>query len=101
MGWSLSPYIFQKITDEYVNKLRDLEAIARPNRLPNLSSKAKEKCLRRRRLRTGARHLPFVDDFAVFASGFDETMCRKDETFALVNSLGLNIHPTNGYHTNT
>jgi hypothetical protein len=42
-----------------------------------------------------------VDNFAVFANGFDETIRRKDETFALVNSLGLNIHPTKGYHTAT
>jgi len=36
MGWSLSPYTFQKFTDVFVNKLRDPEAIARPGRLPNL-----------------------------------------------------------------
>ena len=28
-------------------------------------------------------------------------MRRKNETFALVNTLGLNIHPTKGYHTTT
>jgi len=48
---------------------------------------------------TGARLLPFVDDFAIFTDGFDETMRRKDETFTLVNNLGLDIHPTKGYHT--
>ena len=85
----------------FVNKLRDPEANAHPGRPSNLSAKAKKKWLRRRRLRTGARLLPFVDDFAVFANGFDETMRRKTETFALVSSLGLNIHPTNGYHTAT
>ena len=42
-----------------------------------------------------------MDDFAVFTTGFDETMRRKDETFTLVNILGLNIHPTKGYHTAT
>ncbi len=42
MGWSLSPYTFQKNTDVFVNKLRDPEATARPGRLPNLSSKAKK-----------------------------------------------------------
>jgi len=49
-------------------------------------------------MRTGARLLPFVDDFAVFAIGFDETMRRKNSTFALVDILGLSIHPTKGYH---
>ena len=52
-------------------------------------------------MRTGARLLPSVDYFAVFANGFDETMRRKNESFALVNSLGLSIHPTKGYHTAT
>ena len=50
---------------------------------------------------TKAKLLPFVDDFPVFASGFNETIRRKDGTFALVNSLGLNIHPTKGYYTVT
>jgi len=42
-----------------------------------------------------------VDDFAVFANGFDKTMRRKNETFALVSRLSLNIHPTKGYYTVT
>jgi hypothetical protein len=42
-----------------------------------------------------------VNDFAVFVNGFDDTMRRKNETFALTNSLGLNIHPCKGYHTTT
>ncbi len=101
MGWSLSPYTFKKCTDVFVNKLRNPEANTRPDRLPKLSAKAKKKWLRRRRLLTGARLLPFVDDFAVVANGFDETMRRKDDTFSLVNILGLKIHPIKGYHTVT
>jgi hypothetical protein len=50
---------------------------------------------------TGTRLLPFVDNFAFFANGFDETTRRNNETFALVNSLGLTIHLTKGYHTAT
>ncbi len=42
-----------------------------------------------------------MDDFAVFAKGFDEIMRRKDEAFALVNSLGLTIHPIKSYYTAT
>jgi len=99
MGWSMSPYTFQKFTDVIVNKLRDPEASARPCRLPDLSAKAKKKWRRRRRLCTRARLLPFVDDFAVFANGFDEAMRHKNETFALVNSLGLIVHPTKRYNT--
>ena len=52
-------------------------------------------------MRTGARLLPFVDDFAVFANGFDEAIRRKDDIFALVNSLGLVIYHTKGYQTTT
>ena len=84
-----------------MNKLRDPKAAARPGRTPNISAKAKKKWLRRQRLRTGARLLPFVDNFAVFANGFNETLRHKNETFDLENSLGLNIHPTKGYHTAT
>ena len=77
MGWSMSPYTFQKFTDVFVSKLRDPEATARPGRIINLSAKAKKKWLRRRRLRTGSRLLPFVDDFAVFAISFDETCAAR------------------------
>ena len=101
MGWSLSLYTFQKLTGVFVNKLRDPEATARPGRLPKCSAKAKKKWPCRRRLRSGARLIPFVDDFAVFANSFDEIMRRKNETFALVNNLGLSIHPTKGCHIAT
>ena len=50
---------------------------------------------------TGARLLPFVDDFAIFASNFEETLQRKEETFSLIRKLGLQIHETKGYHTPT
>jgi hypothetical protein len=50
---------------------------------------------------TETRLHPFVDDFAVFANGFDENTRRKNETFAFVNVLGMNIHSTKGYHTAT
>ena len=100
-GWSLPPFTFQKFTDVFVNKLRDPDATARPGRLPNLSAKAKKKLLHRRRRITIVRLLPFVDDFAVFANDFEETMRRKNVTFSLVNSIGLNIYSTKGYHTTT
>jgi len=45
--------------------------------------------------------LPFVDDFALFAKCFAAAMELKDATFALLGDLGLNIHPTKGYHTTT
>ena len=43
--------------------------------------------------------LPFVDDFTLFAKSFEAAMELKDVTFALLSDLGLNSHPTKGYHT--
>ena len=43
--------------------------------------------------------LPFVDDFALFAKSFDAAMKLKEMTFALLTELGLQRHPTKGYHT--
>ena len=40
-----------------------------------------------------------MDDFALFAKSFAAAMELKDVTFSLLGDLGLNIHPTKGYHT--
>ncbi len=48
---------------------------------------------------TGAKLLPFVDDFALFVKSFAATMELKDVTFTLLDDLGLNIHSTKEYHT--
>jgi hypothetical protein len=45
--------------------------------------------------------LPFVDDFALFAEGFDATMGLKERTFSLLLSLGFHIHETKGHHIAT
>ena len=50
---------------------------------------------------TGARLLPFVDDFALFAKSFAAAMELKEVTFSLLNGLGLHIHPTKGHHIAT
>jgi hypothetical protein len=52
---------------------------------------------RRRRRLTGARLLPFVDDFALFEVSYDETLNLKAYTFSLLTGLGLKIHPTKGH----
>jgi len=95
MGWSLSPYVFQKLTDVFVNKLRDHESTTSTGK----TSKAKKKRVRMRQRPTGARLLPFVDDFALFAISFAAAMELKDVSFALIDDLGLRIHSTKGYHT--
>ena len=46
---------------------------------------------------TGARLLPILDDFAMFAHGYDNTLLLKERTFKLLSDLGLNVHPTRGY----
>jgi hypothetical protein len=97
MGWSLSPYVFQKLTDVFVNKLRDPEATFKIGK----TSKSKKRWISRRRRLTGARLLPFVVDFTMFAKSFAAAMELKDVTFFLLNGLGLHIHPTKGHHIAT
>ena len=77
MGWSLSLYVIQKLTDVFVNKLRDPESTTTP---AGNTSKAKKKWICRRRRLTGARLLPFVDDFTLFAKSFAAAMELKDVT---------------------
>ncbi len=42
-----------------------------------------------------------MDDFALFAKSFAAAIELKDGTFALLDDLGLNTHPTKGCHTAT
>jgi len=79
MGWSLSPYTFQKLTEAFTNYLRD------PERSTNSAegllappTKARRKWLRRRKRLTGSRSFAFVDNFALFAVGFRTNMWLKD-----------------------
>ena len=96
MGWSLSPFVFQKLTNVFVNKLRDPETTTTTGK-----SKSEKKWIRRRRFLKGARLWQFVDDFAIFAKSFNAAMKLKELTFALLKVLGLQIHPEKGYHTAT
>jgi hypothetical protein len=94
MGWSLRPFVFQKLTDVFVNKARDPESTTATSK-----SKSEKKWICRRRRLTGTRLLPFVDDFAIFAKSFILAMKLKEMTFALLKALSLQIHPEKGYHT--
>lgn len=101
-GWSLSPYVFQQFTNVFIRHLRDPEAAGAPEEEgppAQISRKARRRWFRRRRRRTGARLLPFADDFALFESSEQACMERKVSTFALLADLGLDIHPDKGYHT--
>ncbi len=48
-------------------------------------------------MRTGARLLPFVDDFALFKVTYDETLKLKDYIFTLLTEMGLKILPNKGH----
>ena len=91
MGWSLSPFVFQKFTEGFTDYLRDPEATSTaPSTPSSLGPKALKKWRRRRRVLTGARLLPFVDDFAMFCQGYDNTL-------KLLEDLGLQVHPSKGF----
>eukprot|EP00873_Tetraselmis_striata_P006608 jgi/Tetstr1/426872/TSEL_017086.t1 len=62
MGWSLSPYYFTTFTMTFVKHLRSPTTPAAPGNVPR-----SRRWLRRGRWR-GARILPYVDDFLMFAS---------------------------------
>ena len=85
-------YVFQKLAEVFVNKLRDPESTTSTGK----TSKSKKRWIRRRRRLLGARLLPFVDDFALFAKSFDAAMKLKETIFALLGVLGQHIHTTNG-----
>ena len=95
LGWLLSPYVFQKLTDVFVDKLRDPDSTTSTGK----TSKSKKRWIRRRRRLSGAKLLTFVDDCALFSKSFDAAMRLKELTFALLTDLGLHIHPTKGYYT--
>jgi hypothetical protein len=98
MGWSLSPFVFQKLTEVFTDHLRDPESSTpSPASQDTLGPKALKRWRRRRRRLTGARLLPFVDDFALFEVSYDETLKLKVYTFTLLTGLGLKIHPTKGH----
>jgi hypothetical protein len=97
MGWSLSPYVFQKVTEGFTDYLRDPKSTSTSARPSNLGPKALKKWRHRRRVLTGSRLLPFVDDFAMFAHGYDNTLSLKERTYALLLDLGLKVHSTKRY----
>ena len=96
MGWSLSPYCFQQLTYTFVRHFR------RPTGCPptQLRGKAARRWLSRRTLHDhyGMRLLPFVDDFAVFASSCQAAVSLRERVFSTLKNLGMSIHPSKGFH---
>jgi len=77
MEWSVSPYVFRKFTEGFTGFLWDPESASASGPPSNLGPNALKKWRRRRRVLTGARLLPCVDDFAMFANGDDNTLAPK------------------------
>ncbi len=85
MGWSLSPFVFQNLTEVFTNHLRDPESsTSSPGGQRELGPKALKRWRHRRRRLTRVRVQPFVDDFALFDTSFDKTLELKDYIFALL-----------------
>ena len=78
MGWSLSPIVLQKLTEVSSDYLRDPgSSTSSPAGQQNLGPKALKRGRRRSRRLSGARLLPFVDDFALFEVSYNETIKLK------------------------
>ncbi len=72
-GGSLNPFVFLKLTDVFVNKLRDPESSATIEKI----SKFGKRWIHRRRRLAKAELLPFVDGIALFAKSFIASMVLK------------------------
>eukprot|EP00873_Tetraselmis_striata_P001682 jgi/Tetstr1/421946/TSEL_012845.t1 len=86
MGWSVSPYYFTTFTMTFVEHLRSPTT---PAALGNV--------LRSRRWRwRGARILPYVDDFLLFALSEPEALELRQRVADLLDSLGMLRNPAKG-----
>eukprot|EP00873_Tetraselmis_striata_P001518 jgi/Tetstr1/421782/TSEL_012685.t1 len=89
MGWPLSPYYFTTFTMTFVKHLRSPTTPAAPGNVPR-----SRRWLRGGRWR-GARILPYVDDFLLFASSEPEARELRHRVADLLDSLGLLRNPAN------
>eukprot|EP00873_Tetraselmis_striata_P022394 jgi/Tetstr1/442658/TSEL_030752.t1 len=90
MGWSLSPFYFTTFTMTFVEHLRSPTTPAVPGNVPR-----SRRWLRRGRWR-GARILPYVDDFLLFASSESEALELRQRVADLLDSLGPLRNPAIG-----
>jgi hypothetical protein len=101
MGWSLSPYHFCAFTDTFVRHLRQPDPggfttdQGRPTQKDGKSRPSK-RFLRHKRWR-GARILPYIDDFLLFAATRDLALALRQRVDRLLTSLGLLRHPSKGF----
>jgi hypothetical protein len=86
MDWSISPFVFQKLTEVFTEHLRDPESSTTyTGGQGNLGPKEQIRWRHRRRRLTIVRLLSFVDDFAFFeVSYYDKTIELKVYIFTLL-----------------
>ena len=101
MGWSLSPFVFQKRTEVFTDYLRDPQSstpsLSDPSTtVTRMGPKALKRWRRRRRRLTGARLLPFVDVFAMLEDSYDKTLALATTVFAQLASFFTKGAPSQG-----
>jgi hypothetical protein len=90
MGWSLSPYHFCAFTDTFVRHLRqpDPGGFTTHQWQPqNAEGKRPSKCFLRHTRWRGAKFLPYVDDFLLFAANRDLALALRLFTYPSVGLL--------------
>jgi hypothetical protein len=100
MGWSLSPYHFCAFTDTFVRHLRQPDPggftthQGRPTQPDN--DRPSKRFLRHTRWR-GAKILPYVDGFLLFAATRALALALRQRVDRLLTGLGLLRHPSKGF----
>lgn len=96
MGWSLSPYVFHQFCHTFVRHFRSPEQAPKSTSSRRVRSTTTTRARPRGR-KKGVRLLPFVDDFAFFASSAEEATELRAYVVSTLMQLGLQLHPDKGY----
>jgi hypothetical protein len=102
IGWKCSCYYFCRLTEVFMRQLR--ESLPNPtghnprlatNQQPTRPTPSR-RYLRNSRWR-GARLLPYIDDFLLFAESRDAALQLRDRVACLLDRLGLGRNPQKGH----
>jgi hypothetical protein len=91
-GWFLPHFYFCKMTFTFVNFFRAPD----PKLSIAMPGNCTKTCVRRTRWR-GAKILPYVDDFLLFATIEEEALTLRHRLAKLIDRLRLLRHPTKGF----
>jgi hypothetical protein len=100
MGWSLSPYHFRAFTDTFFRHLRQPDPggfTTHQGRPTQPDSDIPSKRFLRHTWWRGAKILPYVDDFLLFAATRALALALRQRVDRLLSSLGLLRHPSKGF----